>query len=67
LGNNGTSAVALSTIRLFRVEIGSARWPLHMAAPSLLSAVVIIPRNPIVIEQLTDIAVGTDNLDAALV
>jgi hypothetical protein len=66
LGNNGTSAVALLTIRLFRVEIGSARWPLHMAAPSLLSAVVI-PRNPIVIEQLTDIAVGTDNLDAALV
>jgi hypothetical protein len=38
-----------------------------MAAPSLLSAVVIIPRHPIVIEQLTDIAVRTDNLDAALV
>jgi hypothetical protein len=38
-----------------------------MAAPSLLSAVVIIPRNPIVIEELTDIAVHTDNLDTALV
>ena len=38
-----------------------------MAAPSLLSAVVIIPRNPIIIEQVTDIAVRTDNLDAALV
>ena len=50
-----------------RVETGSARWPLRMAAPSLLSAVVIIPRNPIVIEQVTDVAVHTDNLDAALV
>ena len=29
--------------------------------------VVIIPRNPIVIEQVTDVAVHTDNLDAALV
>jgi len=38
-----------------------------MAAPSLLSAVVIIPRNPIVIEQVSDVAVHTDNLDAALV
>jgi hypothetical protein len=38
-----------------------------MVAPSLLSAVVIIHRNPIVIEQVTDIAVRTDNLDAALV
>jgi len=50
-----------------RVETGSASWPLHMAAPSLLSAVVIIPCNPIVIEQVTDVAVHTDNLDAALV
>src|SRR5882757_2393738 len=26
-----------------RVDTRSARWPLHMAAPSLLSAVVILP------------------------